>query len=83
VAYGQARVLVAWHRIIFLTARRWTLARCRAPTAGYTGFKDQVQTHYMRVFSAAFLMSAVVAGITYSSGRDQTDAFGRRRPAVR
>ena len=39
---------------------------------GQAGFKDQVNNHYLRIFGSALLMSAVIAGATYS----QRDAGG-------
>jgi type IV secretion system protein VirB10 len=37
-----------------------------ADSAGYSGFNDQVNNHYFRLFSSAFLMSGVTAGISLS-----------------
>jgi type IV secretion system protein VirB10 len=37
-----------------------------ADGAGYAGFNDQVDNHYLRIFGSALLMSAVIAGVSYS-----------------
>ena len=37
-----------------------------ADSAGYAGFKDQVDNHYFRLFASAVLMSGITAGITIS-----------------
>jgi type IV secretory pathway VirB10-like protein len=80
VNYGQARVLVAWQRIIFPDGRALDVgAMPGADQAGYSGFTDQVNNHYVRLFSSAFLMSAITAGVTLSqdqgrSDRDRMDA---------
>jgi type IV secretion system protein VirB10 len=67
VAYGQSRMLIAWQRIVFPDGKAMDIGSMPgADSAGYTGFKDRVNNHYLRVFSSAFLMSAVVAGITLS-----------------
>jgi type IV secretory pathway VirB10-like protein len=67
IAYGQSRILVAWQRIVFPDGRAMDIgAMPGADGAGYAGFKDQVNNHYFRLFSSAFLMSAVTAGIAMS-----------------
>ena len=43
-----------------------------ADGAGYAGFKDEVDNHYLRVFGSALLMSGVVAGVAYSQNRNQS-----------
>ncbi|MCW5239101.1 TrbI/VirB10 family protein [Verminephrobacter eiseniae] len=78
VAYGQARVLVAWQRIVFPDGKAMNIgAMPGADSAGYAGFNDQVNNHYVRLFLSAFLMSGVTAGITYSQRQNQaTNAYG-------
>ncbi|MER2624115.1 MAG: TrbI/VirB10 family protein, partial [Accumulibacter sp.] len=72
VAYGQARVLVAWQRIVFPDGKAIDIgAMPGADGIGYAGFTDQVNNHYLRLFGSALLMSAVTAGITYSQGQNQ------------
>ncbi|MBK7024111.1 MAG: TrbI/VirB10 family protein [Sulfuritalea sp.] len=72
VAYGQARVLVAWQRIVFPDGKAIDIgAMPGADGVGYAGFTDQVNNHYLRLFGSALLMSAVTAGITYSQGQNQ------------
>lgn len=67
VAYGQARVLVAWQRIVFPDGKAMDMgAMPGADSAGYAGFNDQVNNHYVRTFASAVLMSAITAGITLS-----------------
>jgi len=77
VAFGQARVLVAWQRIIFPDAKALDLGSMPgADSAGYAGFNDQVNNHYARLFGSAFLLSGVTAGITYSQRDTQATATG-------
>ncbi|WP_223466521.1 TrbI/VirB10 family protein [Massilia soli] len=67
VIYGQSRVLIAWQRIIFPDGKAMDIgAMPGADSAGYAGFKDEVNNHYFRIFGSAFLMSAVTAGIAKS-----------------
>ena len=75
VKYGQARVLVAWQRIVFPDGKAMDIgAMPGADSAGYAGFTDQVNNHYLRLFGSAFLMSGVTAGITYSQRQNQTQS---------
>lgn len=72
VAYGQSRVLVAWQRIVFPDGKAMDIgAMPGADSAGYAGFTDQVNNHYLRIFGSALLMSAITAGITYSQDQNQ------------
>jgi type IV secretion system protein VirB10 len=67
VQYGQARVLVAWQRIVFPDGKAMDIGSMPgADSAGYSGFNDQVNNHYVRLFASAILMSGVTAGISYS-----------------
>lgn len=67
VAYGQSRVLVAWQRIVFPDGKALDIGSMPgADQAGYAGFEDQVNNHYLRIFGSALLMSGVVAGVEYS-----------------
>jgi type IV secretory pathway VirB10-like protein len=67
IAFGQSRVLVAWQRIIFPDGKAMDIgAMPGANSAGYSGFTDQVNNHFGRLFGSAFLMSAVTAGISIS-----------------
>ncbi len=67
VAYGQKRVLVAWQRIVFPDGKAMDIgAMPGADGAGYGGFNDLVDNHYLRIFGSALLMSVVIAGVNYS-----------------
>ncbi|SDZ07077.1 TrbI/VirB10 family protein [Nitrosomonas sp. Nm58] len=78
VEFGQARVLVAWQRIIFPDGKTMDIgAMPGADGMGYAGFQDQINNHYLRIFGSALVMSAIVAGSAYSQ-RDSGGAFGRQ-----
>lgn len=80
VAYGQKRVLVAWQRIIFPDGKAMDIgAMPGGDSAGYAGFNDKVNNHYFRTFASAFLMSGVVAGISLSQDRGNSNSgYGRQ-----
>ncbi len=78
VEFGQARVLVAWQRIIFPDGKTMDIgAMPGADGLGQAGFNDLVNNHYARIFGSALIMSAVIAGAAYSQ-RDSGGAFGRQ-----
>lgn len=80
VSYGQARVLVAWQRLVFPDGKAMDIgAMPGADSAGYGGFHDQVNNHYVRLFGSAILMSAVTAGLSYSQRQNQS-TIGFQQP---
>ena len=83
VKYGQARVLVAWQRIVFPDGKAMDLgAMPGADSAGYAGLQDEVNHHYVRVFGSALLMSLITGGITYSQGQSEADSVTTARTAL-
>lgn len=78
VSYGQSSVLIAWQRLIFPDGKSLDIGSMPGgDSAGFAGFHDQVDNHYVRLFGSALLMSGVVAGITYSQNPSRTGAFGQ------
>jgi len=77
VVYGQSRVLVAWNRIVFPDGKAMDIgAMPGADSAGYAGLTDQVNNHYVRLFSSAFLMSGITAGIGLSQPQSSNTTGG-------
>ncbi len=75
VAAGEERLLVAWTRLIFPDGRSLRLpGLALKDLEGQTGAKDQVDTHWQRVFGRAVLLSAISAGVQLSQP-PQTTAF--------
>jgi type IV secretory pathway VirB10-like protein len=75
IVYGQSAVLIAWQRLVFPDGKTLDIGEMPgADSAGYSGFRDQVDNHYVRIFGSAFLMTGVVAGIAYS--QDQNNNTG-------
>jgi len=83
VAYGQARVLVAWQRIVFPDGKAMDIGSMPgADSAGFAGLHDEVNNHYVRLFAGAFLMSGVTAGIALSQDRDRERGIFGGRPTA-
>lgn len=77
VIYGQERVLVAWNRIVFPDGSAVTLgAMPGADMAGYAGYTDQINNHYLRIFGSAILMSMITGGMSYSMDALGTSSTG-------
>ncbi|WP_454888105.1 TrbI/VirB10 family protein [Sphingomonas oryzagri] len=83
VQYGQSRVLVAWQRIVFPDGKAMDIgAMPGSDSAGYGGFKDKVNNHYLRIFGSALFMSAVTAGATLSQPQSNFDTNGNQRQSA-
>ncbi|MET0254929.1 MAG: TrbI/VirB10 family protein [Luteibacter sp.] len=77
VVDGQSRVLVAWQRIVFPDGKALDIGAMEGvDSAGYAGFEDKVDRHYLRLFGSAILMSGITAGLTSSSVSPTADPFG-------
>jgi type IV secretory pathway VirB10-like protein len=62
-ANGQQRVQIAWQRLIFPNTSSMDLPQMPgADQAGYAGFTDQVNNHYLSTFGTAALTSLISAG---------------------
>jgi len=63
LSFGQKRVQVVWNRIIFPDGMSIDLEKMQgADISGYTGFKDKVDNHYLRIYGNAVLLSLMGAG---------------------
>jgi len=85
VVYGQSRVLVAWNRIIFPDGSAVTLeAMPGSDMAGYAGFNDDVDNHYVRIFGSAVLMSLISGGLAYTMDSMSSTAgpYGQNAPSL-
>jgi len=62
-AYGQQRVQIGWKRMIFPNASSMEIPEMPgADDAGYAGFSDQVNNHYLKTYGTAALLSVISAG---------------------
>ncbi len=67
VVYGQERVLMAWNRVVLPDGSSINLgAMPGLDMAGYSGFTDEVDNHYLRIFGSALLMSLITGGTAYA-----------------
>ncbi|HAT9142995.1 TPA: conjugal transfer protein TrbI [Legionella pneumophila subsp. pneumophila] len=83
VPFGQNSVLVAWQRLVFPDSKALDIGSMPgADSAGYGGFRDQVDHHYARIYGSALLMSGIIAGITYSQNTNQSNQFGYAQPTA-
>lgn len=82
VEYGQSRVLIAWQRIIFPDGKAMDIGSMPgADSAGYAGFKDKVNNHYLRIFGSALIMSGVTAGASLSQPQSNFNNNNGRQSA--
>ena len=71
VSFGQRRVLVVWHRVMFPDASTLELgAMPGVDEAGFAGVRDQVRTHFLRIFGSATLLSFLGAGAQLAEPQD-------------
>lgn len=83
IKFGQDSVLVAWQRLIFPDGKALDIgAMSGSDSAGYAGFRDEVDHHYARIYGSAILMSGIVAGISYSQNRNQSGQGGFSAPSA-
>ncbi len=81
VQYGQSRIFAVWQRIVFPDGKALDLGSMPGSSgAGYGGFRDRVNNHYLRVFGSAIMMSAILSGVemTQDSGGDGTESNRQR-----
>ena len=70
VAIGQERAMVAWRRLIFPDGMSLELLNMPgADQGGYSGFNDQVNNHYFKIFGSAIMLSLVGSGYQISQPR--------------
>ena len=74
VAFGQARVLLVWTRLILPNRRSVVLERQPgADTAGNAGLEDEVDNHWRELFKAAALSTLLGVGTEIGSGGNDND----------
>lgn len=76
VTFGQNRVLVIWTDIIFPSGATLHIgAMAGTDAAGYGGFHDRVDNHYLRTFGSAILVALIGAGTEMALPQDR-NSFG-------
>ena len=67
VSYGQNRILVAVRRLIFPNGNSIDLQGMQAgDSSGYSGFHDQVDNHYFKIFGSAVVLGLISASFQLS-----------------
>jgi type IV secretory pathway VirB10-like protein len=76
VAYGQNRLMVGWNRVIFPNGGSFLLhGQPGTDLQGFSGFSDDVDNHYMKIFGSAFLMGAIFGGVSLAAGNQNTNPY--------
>jgi type IV secretion system protein TrbI len=76
VSFGQNRILVIWTDIIFPNGSTLQIGgMAGTDAAGYGGFTDQVDNHYLQTFGSAILVALIGAGTEMMLPQDN-NAFG-------
>lgn len=71
---GQRRLFVAWTRAILPGGASFELPALPAVDAGgATGLRDKVDSHFVRIFGSALLLSAISAGVQLSQPQESAD----------
>lgn len=67
VAFGQTRALIAWNRLIFPDGGMIDLQGMSGTDGqGQSGFEDQVDNHYTKIFGSSILMSILGTAVQLS-----------------
>tara|TARA_B110000879_G_scaffold212755_1_gene310717 strand:- start:3558 stop:4805 length:1248 start_codon:yes stop_codon:yes gene_type:complete len=83
VSFGQDSVLIAWQRLTFPDGKTLDIGSMPGSDgAGYAGFRDKVNHHYVRIYGSALLMSAIVAGVSYSQNLKQANSGANNPPSA-
>jgi type IV secretory pathway VirB10-like protein len=73
VGYGQEALQAVWRRVIFPDGSSLSLGGFEGDDSeGAAGFRDQVDNHWVRIFSGALLTSLFAAGIEISQGQNSS-----------
>lgn len=81
VTFGQNRVLVIWTDVILPNGSTLQIGgMAGTDAAGYGGFSDKVDNHYLRTFGSAILVALIGAGTEMMLPQDR-NAFGTANSA--
>ncbi|MCX8515276.1 MAG: hypothetical protein ORN24_06865, partial [Burkholderiales bacterium] len=75
IVYGQERVLVAWNRVIYPDGRSVNLKGIPgSDLEGYSGFYDQVDNKYWKIFGSSFIIGMITSALQYSQNNTNVNA---------
>jgi len=70
VSFGQNRALISWNRLVFPSGKTLDIGNMNGvDEAGYAGFEDEVDNHFVRIFGGAFLLSVLGGEIYFEDGK--------------
>lgn len=73
VSFGQSRALVVWSDIIFPNGSTLQIGGMAGTDAeGYGGFKDKVDSHYIKTFGSAVMIALIGTGIDMAVPQSST-----------
>jgi type IV secretion system protein VirB10 len=80
IAYGQERVLIVWNRLIMPDGSSLLLDRMPGTDlGGYSGLKDKVNNHYLKLTAGVILSTLLSLGASVSAGtpgyHDKDDGY--------
>ncbi len=76
VAYGQNRLMVGWNRVIYPNGASFNLhGQPGTDLEGFSGFSDDVDNHYAKIFGSAFIMGAIFGGTSLAAGSQNTNPY--------
>ncbi|MBY0379356.1 MAG: hypothetical protein K2P99_03030 [Burkholderiales bacterium] len=76
VAYGQNRLMVGWNRVVYPNGASLSLhGQPGTDLEGFSGFSDDVDNHYMKIFGSAFIMGAIFGGTSLATGNQNTNPY--------
>jgi type IV secretion system protein VirB10 len=69
IAYGQERVLIVWNRLIMPDGSSLIIDRMPGTDlGGYSGLKDKVNNHYLKLTAGVILSTLLSLGASVSAG---------------
>lgn len=83
IATGQARILMAWSRLIFPNGDSINLKGQPGTDAmGASGLRDKVDNHYTKLFGTSFMYSLVTAGTRLTNGNVKVEDMTPQQAAT-
>lgn len=83
VGFGQEGVMIAWQRLVFPDGKALDIGSMPgADMAGYSGFRDKVNNHLMRIYGSALFMAGITAGASIATNQGQNNGSGYEQPSV-
>ncbi len=77
-SFGDTRVGVTWNRLIFPNGKSLTLgSMAGGDTQGYSGLRDKVNNHYLKIYGGALALSGVTTAVA-TAGNANNVAVGNQ-----